>query len=303
MEISNYRAAVVIPTFNRRDYVRKAIISSLAQTVPVEVIVLDDGSTDGTADMIRGEFPQITFEQHPGPNGPSFLRNRGSELATAPILFPIDDDSAFDSDKTVEQTLTEFDHPRVGAVCIPMINVRVNQTVMQRATSDVGIQVVQTYMGASHALRRDLFLRLGGYRRQLFYMGEEGDYCIRMLDAGYVVRLGRADPIHHFESPSRSSFRAGFYGRRNDVLFAVHNVPMPYLPAHLLMTTFNGLRFGFRIRRPWQMVRGLSSGWLAAIPELRNRRAVRPATYRLSRRLRSVDHLELADIENELARL
>lgn len=110
-----YQAAVVIPTFNRKDYLRKAIVSSLAQTVPVEVVVMDDGSTDGTAEMMRAEFPRIIFEQHPGPNGPSFLRNRGSELATAPILFPIDDDSVFDSTKTVEQTLAEFNHPHRGS--------------------------------------------------------------------------------------------------------------------------------------------------------------------------------------------
>jgi glycosyltransferase involved in cell wall biosynthesis len=300
MDISKYQAAVVIPTFNRKDYLRKAIVSALAQTVPVEVVVMDDGSTDGTAEMMRSEFPQIVFEQHPGPNGPSFLRNRGSELATAPILFPIDDDSLFDSTKTVEQTLTEFNHPRIGAVGIPFINVRIDQTVQQQATTDTGIQIIQTYVGASHALRRDLFLKLGGYRPQLFYMGEEGDYCIRMLDRGYVVRLGLADPIHHHESPSRSSFRADFYGRRNDILFATHNVPLRLLPAHLAITTFNGMRFGFKVKRPLRMFHGLASGWLAALPESRHRKAVRPQTYWLSRRLRKVHHLELSEIENQL---
>jgi len=131
-------------------------------------------------------------------------------------------------------------------------------------------------------------------------MGEEGDYCIRMLEAGYVVRLGRGDAIHHYESPSRSSFRADFYGRRNDVLFAVHNVPLRYLPVHLGVTTYNGLKYGVRVGRPLRMIRGLASGWLAALPELRNRKAIRPETYRLSRRLRKVDYLELGEIEHQL---
>jgi glycosyltransferase involved in cell wall biosynthesis len=297
---SSFQAAVVIPTFNRKDYLRKAIQSALAQTVPVELVVMDDGSTDGTAEMMAAEFPSIIYERHPGPNGPSFLRNRGSALATAPILFPIDDDSEFESNRTVEQTLAEFNHPRIGAVGIPFINVRIDQTVHQRAPLDAGIQVVQSYVGAAHALRRDLFLKLGGYRQQLFYMGEEGDFCIRMLDSGYVVRLGRGDAIHHHESPSRSSFRADFYGRRNDVLFGVHNVPARYLPMHLAMTTVNGLRFGFRVKRPLRMIRGLASGWLAAWGELKNRKAVRPETYRLFRRLRKVDFMELGEIEDQL---
>jgi len=171
MGSSSYQAAVVIPTFNRKDYLRKAIQSALAQTVPVEVVVMDDGSSDGTAEMMRAEFPGILFEQHPGPNGPSFLRNRGSLLATAPILFPIDDDSVFASDKTVEQTLGEFNHPRIGAVGVPFINVRIDQTVRQRASSDAGIQIVQTYVGAAHRAAAGFVFEAGRVSRATVLYG------------------------------------------------------------------------------------------------------------------------------------
>ena len=298
------RAAVVIPTYNRVDFVRRAIVSAKSQTVPVEVVVMDDGSTDGTEAMVRGEFPDAIFETHAGPNGPSFLRNRGSQLATAPVLFPIDDDVEFKSNRTVEQTLAEFDHPRVAAVGIPFINVRVGPDVLQgQPAGDGRLRVIAAYVGASHAVRRDVFLRLGGYRRQLFYMGEEGDFGIRALDAGYVVRLGAADPIHHFESPSRSLYRADFYGRRNDVLFAWHNVPTTLLPGHLLTTTLNGVRFGFGVRRPGRMLKGLASGWMAIPSEARHRRPVRPATYRLFRRLRRDGSVPLDEFESQLPAL
>jgi glycosyltransferase involved in cell wall biosynthesis len=297
---TSFKASVVIPTYNRKDCLRDAIQSALAQSVPVEVVVMDDGSTDGTAEMMRSEFPRITFEQHRGPNGPAFLRNRGSEMATAPILFPIDDDSVFASTATVEQTLADFDHPRVGVVGIPFVNIRIDQQVQQRATTDSGIEIREDYVGASHAMRRDLFLRLKGYRPQLFYMGEERDYSVRLMDAGYVVRLGRANPIHHFESPRRSMFRADFHGRRNDVLYALHNVPMPYLPLHLLGTTAAGLGFGLKVRRPLRMAGGLASGWFAALTELKNRRPVRRSTYLLCRRLRTVHHLLLSEVEASL---
>jgi glycosyltransferase involved in cell wall biosynthesis len=292
-------ASVVIPTYNRRDLLRRSVAAALAQTVPTEVIVVDDGSTDGTPEMVRAEFPTVRFEQLPdGPRGPARLRNRGTAMATAGVVFPIDDDAVFDSPRTVEQTLAEFDHPRVGAVGIPFINVNGDRRLQQAAPAGAaGVAVVQAYVGAAHALRRDLFLGLGGYREQLFYMGEEGDFCIRMLDAGHVVRPGRADPVHHQESPSRNRFRADFYGRRNDVLFAVHNVPMPYLPPHLLATTANGLRFGLGVARPGNMIRGLASGWASIPREWRNRRAVRPSTYRLFRRLRTVNSLPLTEVE------
>ncbi len=283
---SPFQAAVVIPTFNRREYLRAALLSAISQTIPMELVVIDDGSTDGTPEMVRSEFPQVKFEQHKGPNGPSMLRNLGSKLATAPILFPIDDDSTFASPNTVQQTLAEFDHPRVGAVGIPFINVRVDQILRQSAPHPTGIFTTQAYVGAAHALRRDLFLHLGGYRPHFFYMGEEQDYCIRMLDAGYIVRLGRADAIHHHESPSRSLVRSDIYGRRNDVLYLWHNAPFPQAPIYLIGTTVRGVIFGFRVGRPWRMIRGLASGWLAIPHEWSGRKPVSRQTYKLSRMLK-----------------
>ena len=134
-------------------------------------------------------------------------RNQAAELASAPILISIDDDAAFSTPHTVEQTLADFDHPRIGAVAIPFINVNQDKTIRQAAPGTTGTHLAAAYIGTAHALRRDLFLRLGGYRGCMVHQGEEIDYCIRMLDAGSVVRLGRADPIHHFESPRRD-FRA-----------------------------------------------------------------------------------------------
>ena len=126
-------ASVVIPTLNRREMLRDCILAALAQTVPVEIVVVDDGSTDGTGEMVKQEFPQVKYRRFEGPNGPAFIRNRGSEMARGDILFPIDDDAIMVSPDTVQQTLRDFDDSRIGAVAIPFINVRINDTVHQRA--------------------------------------------------------------------------------------------------------------------------------------------------------------------------
>lgn len=295
-------ASVVIPTRNRREILRENLLAAARQTVPVEIVVVDDGSTDGTPDMMRSEFPYVRYAHFAGePHGPAFTRNRGSEIASAPILFPIDDDAVMVSPRTVEQTLAEFDLPQVGAVGIPFINVRKDQALVhQRAPDDGKIHVSHAFVGAAHALRREVFLKLGGYREPLFYMGEEGDYCVRMLNAGYVTRVGRADPIHHHESPSRVSWRADYHGRRNDVLFAWQNVPTPELPRQLLGTTVKGAMFGFKVRRPWQMLRGLASGYLACASGSVTRQPVSGSVYRLYRRLKHDNIVPLPQIEELL---
>ncbi len=277
-----------------------SIRSALAQSVPVEVLVLDDGSTDGTPEMVAKEFPQVRYYRYEGPNGPSFLRNRGSEMASCPILFPIDDDSIFQSKHTVEQTLAEFDHPRVAAVGIPFVNVCQSSQLLQAAPDRRHMYVGLAYVGAAHAIRRDLFLGAGGYREQFFYMGEEGDVCLRLLERGYVVRMGSADPIHHMESPARTQWRADHHGRRNDVLYAWYNVPWPSLAIHLAATTFNGLVFGIKVRRPLRMIRGLASGYRAILKDWGLRRPVNPQTYRIVRLLKRRGTVPFSQIDSLL---
>ena len=290
-------ATVLITTKNRKEELRAAIASALTQSVAVEVLVVDDGSTDGTAEMVRAEFPQARLERFEQSGGYITRRNLGAEMASTPYVFSIDDDAAFPSRFTVEQTLAEFSHPRIGAVAIPFINVRQNPAVLQKAPDTAKIWLTQSYIGTAHALRRDVFLKLGGYRPYLIHQGEEGDFCSRLLDAGYVVRLGNADPIHHFESPRRDFRRMDFYGRRNDILYVWHNVPWPNFPVHLLAVTAHGVNFALRCGRPWHHFKGLIAGYAACFSYWSKRRPVSRAAYGLTRRLRKSGPISLDELE------
>jgi glycosyltransferase involved in cell wall biosynthesis len=297
---SSPAATVLITTKNRKSELRTAIVSALTQDAAPRVLVIDDGSTDGTSEMIRSEFPQVRLDRAESSLGLIVQRNRGAALCDTPFLFSIDDDAAFSTPNVVSQTLAEIQHPCVGAVAIPFINVNQDQTVRQLAPDEHGVYLYPNYIGTAHCLRRDLFLRLGGYREFLFHQGEEEDYCIRMLNAGYVVRLGRADPIHHFESPRRDLRRMDLYGRRNNILFAWCNVPMPYLPGRLLTTTFNGLRFGFKVGRPGRMVHGLAMGYAQIFRRWSQRRPVDPKVWLLHRRITLNPGIQLSDIQLQL---
>jgi GT2 family glycosyltransferase len=256
------KASVVIATKNRKDELRRAIRSAVEQTEPVEVLVLDDGSTDGTEDMVRSEFPQVRLNQTVDSLGYVTQRNRGALLCSCEIIFSIDDDAEFSTPDIVKQTLLGFSHPRVAAIAIPYVEPhKSRQQQFQTAPNANAIWITDSFRGTAHALRRDVFLRLGGYRKQFIHQGEEMDFCIRLLNIGFVVRLGLGDTIVHHEFPKRDWSRMDYYGRRNDILFALKNVPMPYLPAHLLGTTFNGIICVLRTKRPSAMIRGMLSGY------------------------------------------
>jgi GT2 family glycosyltransferase len=276
------------------------VCSALSQSVPVEVLVVDDGSTDHTAEMIRTEFPGVRLDRSETSQGYIVQRNRAAQLSKGKIIFSIDDDAIFTSSHTVAQTLAEFDHPRVGAVAIPYIEPHKSPLVHQQTPFKDRIIVTDVFKGTAHALRRDVFLQLGGYREKLVHQGEESDFCVRMLEAGYVVRLGSADLIHHMESPRRDFRRMDFYGRRNDVLFAWHNVPFPHFLPHLAATSFNGLKTGFNLGRPGRMMRGLLAGYIACAKLWSYRLPISKHIYKLHRELKKGSPKALEEIELRL---
>jgi len=277
------RATVVITTKDRRDDLRAAIRSALVQTVPIEVLVIDDGSTDGTPEMIRKEFPSVRVIDHEDSRGYIVRRNEGARLAAGDVVFSIDDDAVFSTPDIVRQTLDQFVSERISAVAIPYIDVHTDPRVCLAAPDGQGVYVTRQFKGTAYAVRRDVFVRVGGYREHLFHQGEEGDFCIRLLAAGSLVRLGTADPIQHFESPKRDCQRMDFFGVRNAVLFAWQNVPLPFLLVHMLVVSGRCLLLTLKPGRLRTRVAGLIAGFrqLASV----SREPVSRPTYRLWRSL------------------
>jgi glycosyltransferase involved in cell wall biosynthesis len=293
-------ATVAIVTKNRRGVLRNALESALAQRGPVEVLVIDDGSRDGTAEMVRAEFPNVRLERFATSAGLVVRRNFAVRAASAPIVVSIDDDAVFSTPDVVTQTVRDFDHPRIVAVAVPYIDVGSDDVLCQRAPDDTGRWVAATFRGTAYAIRRDVFLDLGGFRERIFHQGEEPDFSLRMLDAGWLVRLGRAAPIHHFASPDRSLRRMDIYGRRNEMLRCFTLLPFPSDVVIAAGYALKGLRLGWRLGRPGVMARGILLGLRDSWRLRGERRPVRRQTARLDWRLRRAGSLPLHDVEPSL---
>ena len=92
------RASVVIPTHNRLAQLRRVVAAVQLQALPLgaefEIVVVDDGSSDGTSDWLAGQSVGPGFKWFHQPNsGPARARNRGVEEATGEIVFFLGDDT------------------------------------------------------------------------------------------------------------------------------------------------------------------------------------------------------------------
>jgi glycosyltransferase involved in cell wall biosynthesis len=118
----NAAISAVVCTFNRAQYLRKAIRSLLDQTLPsedYEIIVVDNGSTDGTAEMVRDEFPcvsNLNYIREPV-LGLSQARNKGWRCATGDYVAYLDDD-AVASPSWLENILRVFETVRPMPGCV-----------------------------------------------------------------------------------------------------------------------------------------------------------------------------------------
>lgn len=298
-------ASFVIATRNRKDVLIKCLTAAFSQTVPIECLVFDDGSSDGSEQAIAEAFPparypNLYYEKHAGGNGPCRLRNRGIEMARAEIVFPLDDDAVMTSPDTVEHVIREFSHPRVAVVAIPVINVNGDNVEFQRAPDNNRVYVTTEYLGASHAVHRDKFLACGGYREPIFQYCEEGDVCMRLLARGHVCRVGTSAPIHHHESPSRDRNLQIQLASRNNVFLAWCSCPMPLFPVYLLGTSITCLTRGIRTQTIRHSLIGIAQGYRMILSRFCDRNPVSCKSFMLCRRLRRHAYVPLAEIESNL---
>jgi len=195
------KISVVIPTYNRAGKVQKSIESVLAQTLPdLEVIVADDGSSDGTEKALSQSYGnRIRYFFQPN-QGVSAARNLGIQMAQGNWIAFLDSDDLWEKDKLEWQfkALERFS-PHCGACYTDtrLFNNSETRTLFQMAEGDyrheepmgVNTDVLRLLVrpgGAgmvihlsSLVVRADVLKKTGGFNRELGY-GEDSELMFRL---------------------------------------------------------------------------------------------------------------------------
>ena len=105
------KISVVIPTFNRKHVLKRALDSVESQTKrPFEIIVIDDGSIDGTQEWMKEHYPSVKFIYQKN-HGVSSARNRGIEISKGSWVAFLDSDDEWISEKLEQQEQLIMDNP------------------------------------------------------------------------------------------------------------------------------------------------------------------------------------------------
>ena len=154
--------SVVIPVFNGERFLAEALDTVFDQTHrPLEVIAVDDGSTDGTPHVVARYGTRVRYVRQENA-GASSARNRGIALATGEFVALLDCDDLWEREKTARQLARFAARPALGACATHMANFWTDEVRHELdALQGSRLTEPQPNVGSSLMVRRALFERFG----------------------------------------------------------------------------------------------------------------------------------------------
>ncbi|MFN0158065.1 MAG: glycosyltransferase [Bacteroidota bacterium] len=219
MTATGQAISVIIPTFNRAPELAECLAALRKQTYqPIEVIVVDDGSTDGTNDVVRDY--NATLLNAGGGKQANYCRNQGATRARGDILMFFDSDTV-PSPEALAVAARILVNPTVDAV-VGLYSVRHRHSNAASQYKNLWIRYsylksaghIDWIFGAVSAIRKDAFLKAGGFDQAMMmtHGGEDLELGKRMATRGLTIVLDPACEVEHLKQHTLASLL------RNDLM-------------------------------------------------------------------------------------
>ena len=203
------RVTVVVMSRDRRD----ELLTSLARH-RAPVVLVDNGSTDGTAAAVRNTYPRVRVVEA-GRNLGAAARTVGARHARTPFVAFADDDSWWAPGSLRAGAELLASQPQLGGVAARILvgpDERPDPVCAVLAASPLPAEGlpgprVLGFVACAAMLRREAFLRVGGFDGVVRFPGEEDRVAWDLAAAGYPIAYAPHLVVHHHPSPSRHSAR------------------------------------------------------------------------------------------------
>ena len=265
---------------------RGALEMARRQRGALEIIAVDNASTDGSAEMVRRDFPDVRLVRLPDNRGASG-RNAGVAAAKGDLVVTLDNDVLFTTPDDVERVVTVFArHPRAAVVNFMIVGPDGHLSRRDWCHPRDPDRWAETEFTTSYVLegasacRREAFLAAGGYWPP-FFIGHEGlDLALRLINAGHDLVYTPEIRVRHLVEPSvRPSSRIYYTFTRNALWVTLRN----HRPARAAASIVQDLALmGFCATRAGELrayARGLRDGLRGARAALASRAPLSPDAY------------------------
>lgn len=230
-----------ILSFNRKNELLNTLQKVYEQNYKnIEVIVVDNASTDGTEEMIRKEFPHLFFvglKENIGISG----WNEGFKLSNGEFILVLDDDS-YPMENTIKEGVENLlRNNAAGAVAFCISNKNRNEIETKNFPENPNY-----FIGCGALIRKEVVTKIGGYSRDIFIYNNELDFGIRLYNAGYnIIYLGNSVVVHD-QNPAvrKNPVTSEFYYYNNFLsyfIFLILNINSYNLIISLIRLIINRL--------------------------------------------------------------
>ncbi|WP_066640186.1 glycosyltransferase family 2 protein [Bordetella sp. H567] len=227
------RVSVVVLTHERRDELLSNLGRLRERHPGVPVIVVDNGSRDGTAQAVAAAFPEVTLVRASGNLGAAG-RNLGVSAARTPYIAFCDDDTCWESGalEAAQQLLDAAPRAGVISACVlvgPHGSVDPTCDIMARSPlgpGPAGTMRLMGFMAGACIVRREAYLQAGGYEPRFFIGGEEELLTLDMARLGWEMLYAGHIRTWHHPSPRRDRPRRVHLLSRNALWTAWLRLPL-----------------------------------------------------------------------------
>jgi len=178
--------SVVIPVFNGERFLREAVQSVLDQKYsPIEIIIVDDGSTDGTSAVARS-FSETVRYLYQANQGPAAARNRGIEHAQGSLIAFADADDLWPSEKLEVQLPYLINDAAIEIVMGRIQQVRLSKTVNGQTQAEELAEPAFSVNLGSAVIKKSVLERVGLFDESMRY-SEDVDWFMRAREEGAAI--------------------------------------------------------------------------------------------------------------------
>lgn len=261
---------VNILSFNRKDELRNTLTKVYEQDYKnIEVIVVDNASSDGSAEMVKVEFPSVQLIQM-GKNIGIAGWNEGFKVAKGAYVLVLDDDS-YPMASTIETGIQKLlSNQNVGIIaCRVISNIDYAFIGLDEGLSE---KFENSFVGCGAIVRKIIFDNIGGFEEDLFIYFHEVEYSMRTVNSGWEILLCPTSVVVHTNSTQNRSLdndridkRKVYYDVRNLILVIFLHFPLSKSIFILLKITMGRIVYGLLNGKIFIVLSALNSGFTKMI--------------------------------------